>query len=95
MARDNLKQSAERQKTLYDRRKHEQQFHVGNLVWFLNKIRKKGVSPKLQPKWRGPCVVVRMFSDVLSEIQLSARKTVTVHTDMLKPCYSVKCHSTY
>lgn len=90
MARENLRRSAERQKKLYDRKKTSATYREGDPVWYLNKIRKKGVTPKLQPKWRGPCVIVRMYSDVVAEVQLSARKSVTVHVDMLKPCYSVR-----
>ena len=90
MAREQLKKSAERQGKLYDRRKTEDTYQLGDLVWYVSKIRKKGVAPKLQPKWRGPCVVVRQHSDVILEIQLSAKKTVTTHIDMLKKCYTTK-----
>ena len=89
LARKNLKKGAERQMNLYNRRKHGESFNLGDLVWYANKLRKKGVSPKLQPKWRGPCLVTKVYNDVLVEIRLSLKKSTVVHTDLLKPCHSV------
>ena len=88
MARVNLKRNADRQSRLYNRKAHGDGMKVGDMVWYANKLRKKGVSPKLQLKWRGPCLIVKMHNDVLAQIQLSARKQTTVHTDLLKPCFS-------
>jgi hypothetical protein len=90
MARKELKVCAERQSKLYNKKTHGDGFEKGQLVWFLNKQRRKGISPKLQPKWRGPCVLLKMHSSVVVEIQVSARKTTTVHTDLLKPCHSTR-----
>ena len=88
LARKHLRRNAERQANLYNRRKHGETFIVGDLVWYANKLRKKGLSPKLQPKWRGPCLVIKMYNDVLAEIKLSMKKSIIVHTDLLKPCHS-------
>ena len=88
MARKNLKKSAERQFRLYNRNLYGEPIETGDIVWYANKIRKKGISPKLQPKWRGPCLVVKKLNDVLAHIKLTAKKSVTVHTDLLKPCHS-------
>ena len=90
LARLNLKSSALRQKKYYNAHAHGSSFQVGDSVWYANKLRKVGVSPKLQPKWRGPCLVVKRYNDCLVHIQLSAKKSVTVHTDLLKSCYSTK-----
>lgn len=90
LARETLRRSAERQKKLYDRKKTGTTYHVGDAVWYMAKNRKVGVSPKLQPKWLGPCVIVRMYSDVIAEIQLTARRTCTVHVDLLKPSFAAK-----
>ena len=90
LARLNLKESAARQKKYYNARSHGSKFNVGDSVWYANKLRKKGVSPKLQPKWRGPCLVVKRFNDCLVHIQLSCHKSLTCHKDLLKPCYSTK-----
>ena len=88
LARRHLRQAAVRQKRTYDAGVKGATFREGELAWVANKIRRKGVSPKLAPKWRGPGVVTRMISDVTAEVQLSAQKRVTVHTDMLKHCSS-------
>ena len=88
LARMNLKKAAERQSKYYNKFRHGVQFNLGDLCWYANKLRKKGVSPKLQPKWRGPCLVTKKFTDTLVHIQVSAKKSLTVHTDLLKPCHS-------
>ena len=90
MARLNLQKSAERQAKYYNKNIHGSSYNVGEMCWYANKLRKKGVSPKLQPKWRGPCLVVKKFNDALVHVQLSAKKSTTVHTDLLKPCYSTR-----
>ena len=88
LTRGSLKRSAERQARLYNRAKFGEEMKVGDIVWYANKLRKKGVSPKLQPKWKGPCLIVRMHNEVLAEVQISSRKSTTVHTDLLKPCFA-------
>ena len=85
-----LKKGAERQKRLYDRGVFGENFEAGDVVWYADKIRKKGVSPKLSPRWKGPCLIHKLHNDVLAHIQLSNRKFVTVHTDLLKKCFSKK-----
>ena len=90
LARLHLRESAARQKKYYNFKAHGRTFQVGDSVWFANKLRRKGISPKLQPKWRGPCLIVKKFNDCLVHIQLSCKKSMTVHTDLLKPCYSQK-----
>ena len=90
LAKQNLRRAAERQSKYYNQSRHGTAFAPGDLVWYANKLRKKGVSPKLQPKWKGPCLVVHRFNDALLRIQTGAKKTINVHTDLLKPCYSLK-----
>ena len=89
LARKNLMRSGERQKALYDRKNHGSGYKVGDRVWCMNKTRKKGVCPKLQPKWKGPCIITKVHNDVIVEVQLSIRKTSTLHTDLLKPCHAI------
>ena len=89
-ARRGLRRSADRQKRLYDTKIHGNGFQPGNLCWCASKVRKKGVSPKFQPAWYGPCLVVKVHSDVVMEIQSKATKTRIVHVDLLKPCFSDK-----
>ena len=90
LARFNLKSSAERQRKYYNAHSHGSPFNAGDSVWYANKLRKKGVCPKLQPKWRGPCLVTKRFNDCLVHIQLSCKKSLTCHIDLLKPCFSTK-----
>merc|ERR1711893_170362 len=78
LARICLKQSAERQMKYHNMNTYGETMKAGDVVWYANKLRKKGVSPKLQPKWRGPCLITKMHNDVLAQVQLSARKFVTV-----------------
>ena len=90
LARLNLKRSAERQQKYYNERDHGSSFDVGCAIWYASKLRKKGVCPKLQPKWRGPCLVIKKYNDCLVQIQVSCKKSLTVHVDLLKACYSTR-----
>ena len=61
-------------------------FKVGDLVWYYNPTRKKGVCSKLTSPWKGPYAVVQLISDVTCRIQLKQRSTAfVVHVDTLKP----------
>ena len=83
--RTKLKQSVMRQKLAYDQKTHGEEFHEGDVVWMANLgARKKGVTPKFLPKWKGPYLVVHKFNDILVEILKSHTKTSIVHTDHLK-----------
>ena len=59
------------------------------MVWYKNMRRRKGVCPKFQPQWRGPCLVTRVLNDVLLEIQISKKTATVVHRDLLKECHVV------
>ena len=86
LSRKTLKRSTERQKRLYNERVFGEAVHTGDLVWTMNKERKKGKSPKLQPKWKGPCLVSRSFNDVVKEVYITPRRVINLHVDLLKPC---------
>lgn len=58
---------------------------ASNKVLLSNLARKKGVSPKLSSRWRGPYRITQVVSTVLYRIQVSQRKRVVVHHDRLKP----------
>ena len=54
-------------------------------MWYYYPRRQKGLSPKLQQAWRGPCTVVKRISDILYTVRLPDSKTcLTVHCDKLK-----------
>ena len=90
VARKVLKKSVERQKRLYNERVFGEPHHVGDLVWCADKTRKKGVSPKLQPKWKGPGIITEVFNDVVVKVQFSPKKMSILHVDLLKPCHTKK-----
>ena len=88
LARMHLKQATERQSRYYNKSRHGREFVSGDLVCYASKLRKKGVSPKLQPKWKGPCLIIHQHNDTLVQIRIGAKKFLNVHTDSLKACFS-------
>ena len=57
------------------------------MVYLREKTRKKQVSPKLMPKWKGPYVIVKRFGTVY-EVMTSFKVTKLYHFDLLKPCHA-------
>ena len=86
LARKNLRRSTERQRRLYNERVFGEKVHEGDLVWVMNKERKKGKTPKLQPRWKGPCLVTKSYNDVVKQVFLTAKKSLNLHVDLMKPC---------
>lgn len=84
--RRHLGKFAERQKRYYDLRSHGEQHQKGDLVYLKETTRKKGVSPKLAPKWKGPFVIAGRFGTVY-EVMLSPTTTRVYHFDLLKKCH--------
>ena len=83
----------ERQKELYDRRVHGDEYQVGDLVWLHNPVIPKGAKRKLHCPWTGPFKVVKKLSTVVYRIQETRpnkRKCLVVHFDRLKPCPSMR-----
>ena len=60
-------------------------YEIGDLVYVLDSARKIGISPKLQPAWKGPYVVSKVISPILFEVA-DTRKSFVLHHDRLKPC---------
>jgi len=85
VAREHLKVDAVRQKRYYDLRAHEKPYEAGDLVWTMNKSRKKGRCPKWQMRWLGPLVVLKRLNDVTYLVKLSERDEKVIHYDLLKP----------
>ena len=90
IARDNLCGAAARQKRNYDVRLSVNNFEAGDLVYYLDTTKQKGLSPKLkQAKWIGPCIIVRKVSDLIFEVRSQQRgKSKVLHHDRLKPYVS-------
>ena len=81
----------ERQKELYNRKVHGDEYQVGDLVWLHNPVIPKGAKRKLHCPWTGPYRVVKKLSTVVYRIQdTNRRKRLVVHFDRLKPCPSMQ-----
>ena len=85
VARECLKQSAVRQKRYYDVRANEKPYNSGDLVWTMNKSRRKGRSPKMQMRWLGPLVVLKRLNDVTYQVKMNEKEVKIIHYDLLKP----------
>ena len=83
MARVVLKRTAEKQTRIYNQSTFGESMKAGNVVWYANKLCRKGVTPKFQPKWKNPCLITKRHIEVLAQVQVSSRKSITVHTDLL------------
>ena len=87
-ARENLGESAERQKRYYDLKALDKPFAIGDLAWLANKSRRKGRCPKLQKKWLGPVVVEQQVNDVTYRVRTTKTDSKVVHFDLMKPYVS-------
>ena len=85
LARTNLERSNRRQKDFYDGKSVLHKYHSGDLVWYRNENRKIGITPKLQPHYSGPYLVLKRHNDLNYCIQLDrAGEKKVVHHDKLK-----------
>jgi len=85
--RQHLRKAAERQKRYYNLHAHGDQHSRGDLVYLKETTRKKGVSPKLAPKWRGPYIIVARFGTVY-EVMVTPTSSKVYHFDLLKRCHT-------
>ena len=84
-ARRHLKEAGCRQKKNYDRKSTTVKFEEGTFVWLRKRTREKGLTPKLQPRWLGPYLIVTRMSDVTFRVQLTPRShPIVVHADRMK-----------
>ena len=63
-ARENLGASILYYKRYYDVRAYQTSYDVGDLVYVLDPSNKPGVSTKLQPIYRGPYLVIKVYSPI-------------------------------
>ncbi|CAC5397555.1 unnamed protein product [Mytilus coruscus] len=84
VARAHLQVNAKRRKDYYDKKSNLTIFEVNDKVWCMLG-NKKGISPKLQALFTGPCLITRKFNDINYEIQVdeSGLRKVVNH-DKLK-----------
>lgn len=78
-----------KQKGEYDFRAHFQYYSEGELVWVRGKVRKRGLCPKLQRRFRGPYKVTERITEVLYRlVPVEGGTEIVVHFNRLKPCLS-------
>ena len=83
-ARNQMKVASDRQKRHYDHRSNMYQYFIGDPVCLQILTKVKGRSPKLQDRWDGPYLVIKVLSDLVYQIQKNAHtKRKTVHHDRL------------
>ena len=64
VAREQLEKSTARQKRYYNVQAKKKPYKTGDLVWTMNKSRRKGKSTKLQMKWLGTLIIIKRLNDV-------------------------------
>ena len=84
VATEHLRLSANRQKRYYNVKANEQLYKVGDLVWAMNKVRKKGRCPKMQMRWIGPLVVVKRLNDVTYMVKVSEKDSKVTITETVR-----------
>ena len=86
LARQNLHRKASKQSAAYDVKSSLNIFKPGDYVWYLDENRTEGISPKLQPIYKGPVVVIQKLNTLDYKIQLDKTGTIkVVHHNKLKP----------
>ena len=80
----------DRQKELYDCKRHGEFYKAGDLVWLHSPVVPRGASRKLHRPWTGPYKIIKRLADVTYRIQncngRRRRRRLVVHFDRLKPC---------
>ena len=86
VARRNLSISAKRRKDFYNNKVNFTPYHVYDKVWYLDEMRRQGISPKLQPMYIGPCLITKKMNDINYQIQVNGLgNSKVVNHDKLKP----------
>jgi hypothetical protein len=86
LARERLKKAARKQASVSDVKVSFYSYKAGDRVWYLNEERKPGISPKLQPLYKGPVLILQKVSELDYKVQINQRgDTKLVHHNKLKP----------
>ncbi|CAG2211272.1 unnamed protein product [Mytilus edulis] len=86
VARKHLGSEARRHKEIYDSKISVYKYEQGDLVWYLNENRIKGVAPKLEKTYSGPYIIKRKMSELNFVLQLARDGTEKlIHHNKLKP----------
>ena len=88
VARQHADGEQKRHKKLYNTRMHGSPYEPGDSVWLYCPAKYVGLSPKLRSQWKGPCTIIRKFSDAnyLIRVPNATCQRQVVHFDRLKPC---------
>ena len=81
-ARKTLGAQLKKSKKFYDIGARVVDFKVGDVVYYLNKLRKS----KLSPVWLGPCLIIHQSSPFNFDILMDNRIEKRVNHDLLKVC---------
>ena len=88
VARRHLGVAAQRRKAAYDIRVHQDDFKVGDWVWYWYPRKYSLRSPKWQKCYTGPYLIVRKIEPVNFVLQRSSRaKPFVVHINKMKKCF--------
>ena len=86
LTRKHLKTATERHRDRYDAKANPHLYKPGDLVWYLNEARREGMSPKLQPTYTGPHLILNNYNNLDYLMQKANNtKPVTIHHNKLKP----------
>jgi len=88
----NCQEVAEKMKCRFDRNSREDNLIAGDQVWVMQVHRKKGLSPKLQPRWEGPFSIIQVINAQLVKI-MRRGKQIVVHRAKIKKHVSVDLES--
>ncbi|XP_033752145.1 uncharacterized protein LOC117335960 [Pecten maximus] len=85
-AREQMIAASDKQKRKYDHRANQFHYDIGQAVWVRWKLKRRGISPKLDVRWEGPYLVVSQVSDLIYKVQKNPTSRIrTLHHDLLKP----------
>jgi hypothetical protein len=74
------------EKDFYNNKVNFTPYQVYDKVWYLDEMRRQGISPKLQPMYIGPCLITKKMNDINSQIQVNGLgNSKVVNHDKLKP----------
>ena len=86
LTRKHLKGATERHRDIYDAKTNHHLYKPGDLVWYLNEVRREGMSPKLQPTYTGPHLILNNYNNIDYLMQKANNtKPVVIHHNKLKP----------
>lgn len=73
ICRKHLCQAAKRQRDVYNTKTLVHTYKAGDIVWLLNEKIGDSECPKFRSAYIGPCVVLKVLSELVFKIQLDAR----------------------